>query len=88
MTQYLIWSNEQKAWWRPAHCGYTFHIEAAGRYTHEEALAVCKAANRGFYRGEIPNEILVSEADALAAMQADEKPKVNTNYDDEEGLEQ
>jgi hypothetical protein len=40
---YLIWSNEQGAWRGPRHWGYVWRIENAGRYSRDEALAICTA---------------------------------------------
>ena len=34
----LIWSKEHGAYWRPGGCGYTTHVEAAGRYSLDDAL--------------------------------------------------
>lgn len=49
---YLIWSNEHRAWWRPNSAGYTIHAEAAGRYPHDKALAICANARDGWQRGQ------------------------------------
>lgn len=37
---WLVWSNEHKAWWGPNKCGCYWKIEAAGRYTLEEAMKI------------------------------------------------
>lgn len=66
--KYLVWSNEHNAWWRPDYCGYTNHIQAAGRYSREVAVKICTGANYGFARGERPNEIPVLELDAMDAI--------------------
>lgn len=35
---FLIWSNEHAAWWRPfSERGYTTHLAEAGRWTREDA---------------------------------------------------
>ena len=34
---YVIWSFEHEAWWRPNKRGYTDQLNEAGRYTAEEA---------------------------------------------------
>lgn len=47
---WLVWSNEHRAWWGPNQRHYYWDIAAAGRYTLEEALDICKA--RGVRRGE------------------------------------
>lgn len=44
---YLIWSNQQGMWWRPAKAGYTMHIEEAGRYSRAEAEAIVADATVG-----------------------------------------
>lgn len=71
MSDYLIWSNEHVAWWRPDGCAYTVSIEHAGRYSREQAMKICKGANYGFMQDTTnPNEIPVLEADALETMRA------------------
>lgn len=47
---WLVWSNEHAAWWSPQSAGYCWDINAAGRYTIEDALEICKA--RGVKRGD------------------------------------
>lgn len=37
---WLVWSNEHKAWWGPNRSQYYWRIEAAGRYTLEEAIEI------------------------------------------------
>lgn len=55
MSDYLIWSNEHTAWWKPAHRGYTTVIHEAGRYTSAEADRIVAAAN--FNPSAPPNEV-------------------------------
>ena len=64
--EYLIWSDEHRAWWRPRRSGYTTHISAAGRYSREEALSICRNARGGWIPGEPVPEVPVLLADALA----------------------
>lgn len=48
MTQHeewLIWSVEHSAWWRPNDKGYTPSWDMAGRYTKERACEICMKAN-------------------------------------------
>lgn len=66
---YLIWSNEHQAWWRPNSSGYTTFVEAAGRYPRAEAISIASGARDGWTEGEAPSEIAVSEADVLAHKQ-------------------
>jgi hypothetical protein len=47
MPQFLIWSEEHRAWWRPMSRGYTDSIRDAGRYSEEQAKRICKDANFG-----------------------------------------
>ncbi len=65
---FLIWSNEHEAWWRPNSAGYTTFLERAGRYTKDEALRICRSAGHraGSRKRHIPSELPVREADALA----------------------
>ena len=46
MTKVLIWSNEHDGWWRPMRCGYTSFKELAGWYDLDEAIEICKDANK------------------------------------------
>jgi hypothetical protein len=43
---WLIWSREQGQFWQQTRLGYTRHVEQAGRFTLEDALASLKKANR------------------------------------------
>ncbi len=70
---WLVWSHEHSAFWRANHCGYTVHIEKAGRYTRGEAELICKDANYGKGRTRIepldcdepPNEICFPAPEAV-----------------------
>ena len=42
---WLIWSHEHKAWWKPNSCGYAKDIREAGRYCHTEAMRIVRQAN-------------------------------------------
>jgi hypothetical protein len=44
---YLIWSHEKAAWWGPGGNGYVRQISRAGRYTRDQALAICAEAVPG-----------------------------------------
>lgn len=43
---YLIWSNQHRAWWRADARGYTAHLDAAGRYSRDQALAHCRGRDQ------------------------------------------
>lgn len=53
MAEWLIWSNEHGAWWRPASRGYTIKLAEAGRYPKEVAERICKEANFGGQINEV-----------------------------------
>lgn len=60
--KYLIWSIEHSAWWRPLRCpefGHTTKRSEAGRYTLEQAIAACRAAQQE--DSDIPDEAIVPE---------------------------
>lgn len=44
---YLIWSNEHRAWWRAGRMGYTRRLKEAGVYSRDEALKICRDAIPG-----------------------------------------
>jgi hypothetical protein len=54
---YLIWSIEHSAWWKPNQIGYCDKRENAGRYTLSEASAIVREANIG--NNDIPNEAMI-----------------------------
>lgn len=60
--EYLIWSNEHRAWWRPKSQGYTVKTKAAGRYSRAEALSICRARD-GWDPSRAPDEVPVLAAD-------------------------
>lgn len=41
VEDYLIWSIEHQAWWKPQDWGYTSNVNEAGRYTKEGARFRC-----------------------------------------------
>lgn len=52
---YLIWSEEHHAWWRPAERGYTSQMKEAGRYSKQRADVIVHNANLiGFNEIAIP----------------------------------
>ena len=48
---------------RPNRCGYTLEFRAAGRYSRDEALLICRDARGGWRPGQVPPEIPVRESD-------------------------
>jgi hypothetical protein len=54
---WLIWSIEHQAWWKPLEKGYTHERERAGRYTFENACKIVKSANINL--NDVPNEAMV-----------------------------
>lgn len=64
-NEYLVWSNEHRAWWKPGAMGYTVHLKSAGLYTRAEAINYSRARDQR--PGEIMPEIPVRLADVLEA---------------------
>lgn len=60
---YMIWSNEHRAWWRPNAAGYTADIAQAGRYTRNDAVK--HSATRDQRPGEILPELPIREDDVF-----------------------
>lgn len=61
--EYLVWSNEHRAWWRPNSRGYTIDMTKAGRYSREDAIKICRSRDQA--TNEPPPELPVREDDAL-----------------------
>jgi len=57
--QWLLWSIEHSAWWKPNNRGYTRSRADAGRYSFEEACQIVTQANVA--SGDTPNEAMVRE---------------------------
>lgn len=66
MHEYLIWSEEHGAWWRPARCGYTRSMKEAGRYSLKDAEEVTIAANLGETFCEVPVRVSLAIQHACA----------------------
>jgi hypothetical protein len=43
--EFVIWSIEHNAWWRPDECGYCEKVTDAGRYSRARATAIVRQAN-------------------------------------------
>jgi hypothetical protein len=65
MSDYLIWSNEHRAWWRPGSMGYTHDIASAGRYSREEAIRYCSGSFPFREVDAPPPELPILEDDLL-----------------------
>lgn len=62
--EYLVWSNEHKAWWRPNNAGYTKSSKAAGRYTRAEALDISRRARNGWIKHDsTPDDLPIRVSD-------------------------
>lgn len=55
--EWLIWSNEHRAWWGPNNCGYPKDVSNAGRYTFAEAREIC--TSRSWESVNIPPETMI-----------------------------
>lgn len=64
-ADWLVWSNEHGAWWKPDHCGYTSDIGEAGRYTQQEAREIAFKANK-YLPLDKPNEVAVPSPESVA----------------------
>ncbi len=58
--QYLIWSNEHRAYWRPQSAGYTKRKSQAGRYSLDEAVEICDGANASLTDEQEPMETMLA----------------------------
>lgn len=58
---WLIWSNEHGAWWRPNAAGYTAFRVAAGRYSYADAVVICDKANYAPECKDRPNETMLPD---------------------------
>ena len=60
---YVIWSNEHRAWWAPGERGYVRSLAEAGRYSQSRATMIAASQWRMPFDG-IPNEIAMRLVDA------------------------
>lgn len=60
-AKWLVWSNEHRAYWRPNMAGYTTHAKAAGRYSEEDAIRICRDARSHGDDGTPPPETMIRE---------------------------
>lgn len=66
---WLIWSHEHQGYWPQSQCGYV-PLSKAGRFTLEQATAICEQGNYGM--GSTPEESILPEP--LAEIFARAKP--------------
>jgi len=57
--EWLIWSNEHHAWWKPKEAGYITKRGGAGRYSYERACDIVYNANKHQSFDKVPNETMV-----------------------------
>lgn len=69
-ADYLVWSNEHRAWWRANSQGYARSILEAGRYTRAEAVDIADKSRNGWKLDGRPDEIAVAIADLPAPIRA------------------
>lgn len=74
MTEYLIWSEEHRAWWRPHRRGYMECVTKAGRYTEAQAAAILQDANFGDQLNEMAFPITDEQAALLAKHASPDAP--------------
>lgn len=62
--QYLVWSNEHRAWWRPNSAGYSRDVRYAGRYSRAEAIEISGTARNGWRDPtRLPDELAINIQD-------------------------
>jgi len=63
-TEFLIWSEEHMAWWRPGGLGYTGFMRDAGRFSKEKAESICREANfdQNFNECPVPLTSVMAQA--------------------------
>jgi hypothetical protein len=77
--QYLVWSNEHRAWWRAGHCGYATGLREAGRYSRDQAIEICRdAIPTAMHVGTI-SEIPVRAADVTDFLKGQMVPSALMN---------
>jgi len=54
--KYLIYNFEREAWWNASKFGYTKHIDQAGRFSEDEAKAICIKANTFLNKTNLDNK--------------------------------
>lgn len=52
VQRYRIWSIEHDKWWAPYCMGYVSDVNMAGIYSFDEAVVLCKQANKYIVLGD------------------------------------
>lgn len=55
-SEYIIWSNQHKSYWKPNSMGYSIDIREAGIYSLKEVIRICDGATYD-WNNKIPNEL-------------------------------
>jgi hypothetical protein len=63
---FLIWSNEQRAWWSAKRAGYTTNAMDAGIYSLSDAEEICREAN---YRAQGPRFDFIYPPETMVPVQ-------------------
>lgn len=60
LRDWLVFSNQNRAWWRANSSGYTTDIRGAGRYTRDEAISISATSRDGWRDpGDLPCEMAI-----------------------------
>ena len=70
LADWLVYSNEHSAYWRPDEKGYTTDVAQAGRYTKEHADEICQAAIPGRIGRGKPPEVAIHVDDPIVMTEA------------------
>lgn len=58
--EFLVWSNQHRAWWRPKSAGYTTDIRGAGLYSRKEAIEISGQSRDGWGNpADLPCELAI-----------------------------
>jgi hypothetical protein len=58
---WLIWSNEHRAYWRPDMIGYTKSWREAGRFSRKQAVVICDNPRTRMMEKDPPSETMIPE---------------------------
>jgi hypothetical protein len=63
IADWLIYSHEHGAWWKPFEHGYTHDLAEAGRYIQARAEQICRDANAYGWINGLPKEVMIEWTD-------------------------